>query len=72
MAVIYPNPCYNEVCFKGTALQHSSFFPKSQQRVRSSCSSNLIGCCFGWYFTCEKIDSSYQLSDQLMFLLQSR
>ena len=22
MTMLYPNPCYNEVCFKGTALYH--------------------------------------------------
>ena len=23
--MLYPNPCYNKVCYKGTALQHFVF-----------------------------------------------
>ena len=32
MTVLYPNPCYNMICYKGTALYHESvhLFQKSQ------------------------------------------
>ena len=38
MVVLYPNPCYNKVCFKGTALYISSCPSVSQ----ITCNWNLI------------------------------
>ena len=27
MTVLYPNPCYNEVCYNGTALEFLFYYP---------------------------------------------
>ena len=45
------------------------YFRKTHREMRKvtcgtrSYISNVIGCCFAGAFTCEKIDSSYQLSN---------
>ena len=36
MSMLYPNLCYNKVCYKGTALQYESAYDKTNTIISAS------------------------------------